>query len=135
MAALKVAAAQRLAAGQAELDLGLAGVAGSGPLAITSSWTSHLCDSLCTAYRALGFESVTQGDKVFRDLVLARIIEVTSKADALRVLAEVGGDTASSRPPSSVGSRSMPNPRGANRWQRQAPAMPGWVRRRGCSTT
>ena len=38
---------------------------------------------------------MTQGDKVFRDLVLARIIEVTSKADALRVLAEVGGDTAS----------------------------------------
>jgi hypothetical protein len=68
LAALKVAAAQRLAAGQAELDLGLAGVAGSGPLAITSSWTSHLCDSLCTAYQALGFESVTQGDKVFRDL-------------------------------------------------------------------
>jgi hypothetical protein len=32
---------------------------------------------------------------VFRDLVLARIIEVTSKADALRVLAEVGVDTAS----------------------------------------
>jgi hypothetical protein len=36
----------------------------------------------------LGFESVTQGDNVFRDLVLARIIEPTSKFDAgrLRVL-------------------------------------------------
>ena len=30
----------------------------------------------------LGFESVTQGDNVFRDLVLARIIEPTSKFDA-----------------------------------------------------
>ena len=59
LAALKVAAAQRLAAGQAELDLGLVGVAGSGPLAITSSQMSHLRDALCTAYQALGFESVT----------------------------------------------------------------------------
>ena len=55
LAALKVAAAQRLAAGQAELDLGLVGVAGSGPLAITSSRMSHLCDAVCTAYQALGF--------------------------------------------------------------------------------
>jgi hypothetical protein len=41
---------------------------------------------LCNAYRASGFESVTKGDKVFRDLALVRIIEPTSKADSLRVL-------------------------------------------------
>ena len=42
-----------------------------------------------------GFESVSKGDKVFRDLVLARIIEPTSKIDAAQVLEEVGVDAAS----------------------------------------
>jgi hypothetical protein len=56
---------------------------------------SHLWDALCAAYRALGFESATKGDNVFRDLVLARIIEPTSKVDASRVLTEVGVDAAS----------------------------------------
>jgi hypothetical protein len=56
---------------------------------------THLWDGLCTAYRVLGFESVTQGDNVFRDLVLARIIEPTSKIDAARVLSEVGVEAAS----------------------------------------
>ena len=95
VAALKTAAAQRLAAGQAELDLGLVAAAGPGPLPITSSRMSHLCDALHTAYQVLGFEPVTQGDNVFRDLVVARIIEPTSKADSLRVLAEVGIEAAS----------------------------------------
>ena len=36
---------------------------------------SHLWNALCIAYRMLDFESVTKGDNVFRDLVLARIIE------------------------------------------------------------
>jgi hypothetical protein len=95
LAALKAAAAARLALGQAELDLGLARVVGSQPLPIMSSRMSYLWDALCAAYETLGFDSVTQGDSVFRDLVLARIIEPTSKADALRVLAEVGVNTAS----------------------------------------
>ena len=56
---------------------------------------SHLWNAPCVAYRVLGFESVTKGDNVFRDLVLARIIEPTSKADASRVLTEVGVDAAS----------------------------------------
>jgi hypothetical protein len=94
LAALKTAAAARLAAGQSELDLGLTGVAGPGPLPITSSRMGYLWDTLCTAYQAVGFGSVTEGDNVFRDLVLARIIEATSKADA-RVLAEVGVEAAS----------------------------------------
>jgi hypothetical protein len=38
----------------------------------------------------LGFDAATGGDEVVRDLVLARIIEPTSKADSLRVLAEAG---------------------------------------------
>jgi hypothetical protein len=90
LAALKTAAAARLAAGQTELDLGLSGGVEPGTLPITSSQMAHLWDGLCAAYRVLGLESATKGDNVFRDLVLARIIEPTSKVDAERVLTEVG---------------------------------------------
>jgi Transposase DDE domain len=90
LAALKAAAAERLMAGQAVLDLGVAGPAGVEPLPITSSQMTHLWDGLYAAYRVLGFESATKGDNVFRDLVLARIIEPTSKLDTERVLSEVG---------------------------------------------
>ncbi len=95
LAALKAAAAERLSAGQAVLDLGVAGPSGSEPLPITSSRMTHLWDGLCAAYRVLGFDSVTKGDNVFRELVLARIIEPTSKIDAARVLGEVGVRAAS----------------------------------------
>jgi hypothetical protein len=95
LAALKAAAAERLAAGQVVHDLGLAAPAGSEPLPITSSQMTHLWDGLCAAYRILGFESATNGDNVFRDLVLARIIEPTSKSDTERVLREVGVQPAS----------------------------------------
>ena len=87
---LKAAARQRLAAGQGELDLGLDTGAGGGPLPITSSRMGHLWDALGCAYDLLGFDAVTDGDEVFRALVLARIIEPTSKLDSLRVLDEAG---------------------------------------------
>jgi hypothetical protein len=89
---LKAAARQRLADGQAELDLGLqpAEPTGSGPLPITSSRMGHLWDALAHIYRVLGFEQAAGGDEVFRLLVLARIIEPTSKLDSLRVLEETG---------------------------------------------
>jgi hypothetical protein len=88
---LKAAARQQLAAGQGELDLGLRpAAAGSGPLPITSSRMGHLLDALEHAYRVLGLEKAAGGDDVFRDLVLARIIEPASKLDSLRVLAEAG---------------------------------------------
>ena len=88
---LKAAARQKLAAGQGELDLGLSGLAPrqGGPLPITSSRMGHLWDALEHAYRVLGFEAAA-GDPVFRGLVLARIIEPTSKLDSARVLEEVG---------------------------------------------
>jgi hypothetical protein len=47
------------------------------------------------AYDVLGFARAAGGDEVFRQLVLGRIIEPTSKADSLRVLAEVGVDAVS----------------------------------------
>ena len=88
--ALKAAARQRLAAGQAELDLGLGVRSPSGPLEIASSRMSHLWDALSRAYDALGFPQATGQDEVFRQLVLARIIEPASKQDSLRVLEEAG---------------------------------------------
>lgn len=87
--ALKVAAAQRLAAGQDELDLGLAS-GDQGPLEIVATRMGHLWDALSRAYDALGFDEAASGDEVFRQLVLARIIEPTSKLDSLRVLEETG---------------------------------------------
>jgi Transposase DDE domain len=89
--ALKAAAHQRLAEGQGVLDLGLntAGVDGE-PLELVASKSSHLWAALCRAYQVLGFDAASGGDEVFRDLVLARIIEPTSKVDSLRVLAETG---------------------------------------------
>jgi Transposase DDE domain len=89
---LKAAAWQQLAAGQGELDLGLAGtdIGRGGPLPITASRMGHLWDALAHAYRVLGLEQATGGDEVFRQLVLARIIEPTSKLDAARVLEEAG---------------------------------------------
>ena len=96
---LVAAARQRLAGGQRELKLGLDAVAvaaaGSGPLQIASSQMSQLWQALCTAYDALGFDGAVGGDEVFQQLVLARIIEPTSKQDSLRVLAEVGVEAAS----------------------------------------
>jgi hypothetical protein len=91
---LKAAARQRMAAGQGELDLGLertkpAAHAG-GPLPITASRMGHLWDALEHAYRVLGFAQAAGVDEVFRQLVLARIIEPTSKLDSLRVLDETG---------------------------------------------
>ena len=44
-------------------------------------------------YDWLGFDVVA--DAVFRDLVIARIVEPTSKLDAARVLADLGADTVS----------------------------------------
>jgi len=47
-----------------------------------------LYDVLAHVYNWLGFGEV--GDDVLRDLVIARIVEPTSKIDALRVLADLG---------------------------------------------
>lgn len=88
---LKAVSRQRLAAGQGELDLGLdAPPRTGGPLPITASRMGHLWDALGSVYDALGFADAADGDEVFRQLVLARIIEPTSKLDSLRVLTEAG---------------------------------------------
>lgn len=93
---LKAAARQRLSEGQDELDLGLQPPPeAGGPLPITASRMGHLWDALCAGYDTLGFDEAAGGDEVFRHLVLARLIEPTSKLDSLRVLAEAGTATVS----------------------------------------
>jgi Transposase DDE domain len=92
--ALRAVAAQRLVAGQGALDLDLDAAVGAaasaGPLEIVATRTAHLWEALCRAYDSLGFAEATAGDEVFRQLVLARIVEPTSKIDSLRVLGEAG---------------------------------------------
>ena len=134
---LKAVARQRLAAEQGELDLGLTGGdqhAPGGPLPITASRMGHLWEALGRAFEVLGFAEATCGDEVFRDLVLARVIEPTSKLDSGRVLEEVGVSPVS-WPRSSGGCRGMPSRPGGTSWRRRARPGRGWVRRRWCCMT
>ena len=94
---LKAAARQRMAAGQGELGLGPDTAGAGGPLPITASRMGCLLDALSRAYQVLGLDRATGGDEVFRDLVLARVIEPASKLDSLRVLEEAGVAAASYR--------------------------------------
>jgi hypothetical protein len=64
-------------------------------LQILSSRMTPLWEALCAGYDQLGFAQAVEDDEVFRQLVLARIIEPTSKQDSLRVLAEAGVDAVS----------------------------------------
>ena len=69
---------------------GMEAPAAGGPLPIRSLRMGHLVDALSEAYRVLGFEDAAGGDEVFKQLVLAGIIEPTSKLDSERVLRESG---------------------------------------------
>ena len=132
--ALKAAAARRLTRGQDELGLGLDAVASAGPLEIVSSRMGHLWDALCPAYDTLGFDAAANDDEVYRQLVLARIIEPTSKLDSLWVLAEAGLDPVSYR----TLKRRLPGyatTPGASSCRPRARSTPRWGRRRWCSTT
>lgn len=66
-------------------------VAGPGRTAGTSS--RLLYEVLGAVFDRLGFDVV--GDRVFRDLVIARIVEPTSKMDSQRVLDDLGADPVS----------------------------------------
>lgn len=60
---------------------------------VLKSCNGLLYDALAGIYASLGFDSV--GDEVFRDLVIARVVEPTSLLDVDRVLAELGRTAAS----------------------------------------
>lgn len=61
----------------------------------TSTCSRLLYDVVGAVYDWLGFDVVD--DAVFRDLVIARLVEPTSKADAARVLSDLGAETVSYR--------------------------------------
>ena len=65
------------------------------PAPITSKRSALLWQVLTEAYTRLGFDAVD--DEAFAQLVLARIIEPTSKADSIRVLGEIGAPVVSLR--------------------------------------
>jgi hypothetical protein len=91
---LKAVAQQRLHAGQDSLDLG-DGQPGAAELPILSTQSKRLWEALETGYQMLGFDRACEADSVSQGLVLARIIEPTSKLDSIRVLEEVGVPVAS----------------------------------------
>ena len=62
---------------------------------ITSTRAGHLLDALSRGYHALGFAAAAESDEVFKALVLARIIEPTSKLDSVRVLDGAGAQAPS----------------------------------------
>ncbi|OLO61742.1 IS1634 family transposase [Actinomyces oris] len=99
---------QRLLAGQQVLDLGPAlnddadEVGGQAPgdepgdggavrrPQIVSRRSGWLIEALRSAYRCLGLGEAVGGDRAFEQMVAARLIEPTSKADTARVLSEIG---------------------------------------------
>jgi hypothetical protein len=82
---------------RAQSLVGLKGYVTNIPAAVmgrtTSTCSCLLYDTLGVVYDWLGFDVVD--DPVFRDLVIARLVEPTSKADAARVLTDLGADTVS----------------------------------------
>ena len=89
LAVLIAEANRRLRPGQEVLDLGIDDDSGPGRAGvITGKRSAVLWHVLTAVYARLGFDTI--GDPAFEQLVLARIVEPTSKADSLRVLDELG---------------------------------------------
>lgn len=102
LAALKAEAARRIQGDQLDLGLELPDVepdqvtgTAETPWTVTSQRCGYLLDALTTAYRSIGLDDAADGDEVFKNLVLARILEPGSKKDSIRVLNEAGADSAS----------------------------------------
>lgn len=102
LAALKLRAQQLLDGNQGVLDLGIdttpAGTGSeSSPVPITSERAGHLIDAIHGAYAELGFDQATDNDRIFKDLVTARIVHPGSKLESIETLAEIGLASASHR--------------------------------------
>ena len=104
VAALLEVGRQRIAAwqGQGLLDLeslepapGRTGLVGA---TVVSKRSGLLWDVLHGVYTRLGLGDATGGDRAFEQMVLARLIEPTSKAQVSRVLGDLGLESVSVRP-------------------------------------
>ena len=85
-------------AGQGALDLpapstGAVPVRRDEPGRVVATESRLVYEALASVYTSLGFDSLE--DPVFRDLVIARIVEATSLHDSGRVLADLGRQPAS----------------------------------------
>ena len=103
VAALLEVGRQRIAAwqGQGLLDLeslepapGHTGLVGA---TVVSKRSGLLWDVLHGVYTRLGLRNATGGDRAFEQMVLARLIEPTSKAQVPRVLGDLGLEPVSTR--------------------------------------
>ncbi|XBH23011.1 IS1634 family transposase [Jonesiaceae bacterium BS-20] len=90
IAALMQVGAEYLLPGQQELDLdfGHVAVPDPGRAVVQGSASQLLTDVIAGAYNALGFDVLE--DDAFFQLVLARLVEPTSKSDSVRVVEELG---------------------------------------------
>ena len=84
---------EKMHEGQLSLDFGELSKAGNADLRLEKSYSALLWDTLSSVYDKLDFGCL--GDPVFKQLVLARIIEPTSKLDTIRVLEDLGLDAPS----------------------------------------
>src|SRR5690625_2352516 len=81
---------EKLNAEQGTLDLGLEEKAGTQAV-VRSTRSGILINAIRTSYAALGFDEAIN-DEAFFQMVLARLVEPTSKADGVRVVRELGMD-------------------------------------------
>jgi hypothetical protein len=92
LAALIAAARAKVTAGQVAFDLDAVNPSGAARVTVepvvTGSRSRVLWDVLSSACRRLGLDAVD--DRTFECLVLARVIESTSRADTVRAFAELG---------------------------------------------
>ena len=90
LAVLMQVAAEELHAGQGELDLDVRSevVDWQGRAHVVKSSSALLWQILTDAYQRLGFDAID--DEVFKKLVLARLVEPTSKVDTIWVLEDLG---------------------------------------------
>ena len=79
---------EKIHQGQLALDFEEAFRGGNADLSLEKSYSALLWDTLSSVYDKLNLGCL--GDRVFKQLVLARIIEPTSKLDTIRVLADLG---------------------------------------------
>ncbi len=82
---LNVLAKNKLVAGQVSL---LDPPTVDATIQLRHSFSDVLYDTLLGQYQALGFDQLNDGD--FANLVIARLVEPTSKLDTVRVLADLG---------------------------------------------
>lgn len=84
---------EKMHEGQLSFEFEKAVRGGNANLRLEKSYSALLWDTLSSVYDKLNFGYL--GDTVFKQLVLARIIEPTSKLDTIRVLSDLGLDAPS----------------------------------------